>query len=212
MILKVCPAIGVVAMGVRPNYLEGLAAWHVRRLAGLVDQVEPSIGQIDQTKAVSRLPKTGPYTPALPGDVPDIRTADANTPMGQAKVTLLPSGKVLNVNVAESPAHRDLGLQNRTLGPDGDGSDGMLFKWPEDTSETLTGRNVTFPVGAVWFDSSGMYVDHARLLPGDGIGKTPRGKARYALQVHGDAADALGFGPGVSMNIGEPNKTINLGG
>ena len=118
------------------------------------------------------------------------------------------------MQVAETPALRQTGLQNRDdLGD----YDGMLFRgYPGDATNAFHNAGVNFPVSAAWFDSSGTYVDHAHLLPGDGTPVRPKAPYQSALEVHRDDFDSLGLGPGASISVADDkdqskNGTVNLG-
>lgn len=150
----------------------------------------------------------GNATPKAPGHAPGEQ-------FPESYVTVNPAdggkGKQLKVLVADSPARRALGLQNS---PDLSGHDGMLLKWPADTIGSLHNRNVSVPVGATWFNSSGLFVDHQHMLPDDGTAKTPKGPHRYVLETNAKDCtdcDSLGIGPGCSLDMGtDPNSATTL--
>jgi uncharacterized membrane protein (UPF0127 family) len=117
-------------------------------------------------------------------------------------VNVFPGNKELNVLVADTPALRETGVQNRDdVGMANGTYDGMVFQWSEDTQAALHNKNVSFPVSAAWFDSSGMYVDHTHLRPGQATPVSPKGKHRSVLELHSDDWDALGMGPNSSISI-----------
>lgn len=151
--------------------------------------------QADETQSPHNRPQMTPV------GSPPFTVGNPNTPGERyptANVVLKPSGKQLRVRVADTPALRKTGLQNT---PDmGTDFDGMLFKWPGDAQATLHNHGVDFPVSATWFDSSGMYVDHAHMLPNDGTPKTASKPHRYALEVHSRDWDSLGLGPGAAIS------------
>jgi len=116
-------------------------------------------------------------------------------------VNVFPGNEELNVLVADTPALRETGVQNRDdVGMANGTYDGMVFQWSEDTQAALHNKNVTFLLVAAWFDSSGMYVDHTICaLPGYSC--KPKGKHRSVLELHSDDWDALGMGPNSSISI-----------
>ena len=193
------------------RFEDALWGWHLRKLVKRLEaQVNPDAG-------MTKLPNQGPWAPQAP-DGP-YRTPDASVQFPTGNVQHQPSGKTLKVLVANTPALRATGLQNRDdVGVDGAEYDGMLFQWPADTRATMHNKGVSFPVAAAFFDSSGMYRDHFGMLPDDGTPKTDLYHHRYALEMHQDAADALGLGPGSSISVADSGKsgekenpTINLG-
>jgi uncharacterized membrane protein (UPF0127 family) len=116
-----------------------------------------------------------------------------------AKMNLAPSGKTLSVMVAPTPGARAIGLSNT---PDLDNHDGLLMTWPANAGPTtLQNSGVNIPLDAHWFDSSGLWVDHAQLLPDDPTPVTGGGGHRYLLETN--ANNDFGIGPGTSMTLGE---------
>jgi len=135
--------------------------------------------QIDARHGAHGLPNQGPYAPEAPTLEPDIRGQRGSVPTGSAfgtgKVNVFPGNKELNVLVADTPALRETGVQNRDdVGMANGTYDGMVFQWSEDTQAALHNKNVSFPVSAAWFDSSGMYVDHTHLRPGQATPVSPK--------------------------------------
>lgn len=164
---------------------------------------------VERNRNTSNLPDQGAYRPAPPSDNPE------GTPgYPTANVEVQPSGKKLHVMVADTPALRQTGVQNRD---DMGDYDGMLFRgYPGYVQHPFHNANVNFPVSAAWFDSSGTYVDHRHLLPGDGTPVRPKAPYQMALEVHRDDFDSLGLGPGASISVADDkdqskNGTVNLG-
>lgn len=164
------------------------------------------------------LPSQGPFKPGFQRGVPDIRTNEASVHFDEGHLQVEPSGQHLHVLVASTPAARALGVQNRDdVGMASGTYDGMLFQWGQDTQAALHGKNVSFPLSAAFFDSSGAYVDHFHLIPGEYPGKKASAVHQSALEVHRDDWDALGIGPGSQISLmdnkdgAKPNPPIQLG-
>lgn len=171
----------------------------------LIERAQEDIVQGPHTRPEQTPIGEPPYTRADPNR-PDERYPTAN-------VVLRPSNKNLRVKVADTPALRKVGFQNTAEPTD---YDGLLFKYPGDARASLHNAGVDFPVSATWFDSSGMYVDHAHMLPEDATPKHPKAEHRYILEVPSRDWDALGLGPGASMSVADEkdqsrNGTVQLG-
>jgi uncharacterized membrane protein (UPF0127 family) len=168
------------------------------------------VGTTDTNKNTSALPRRGAFSPEPPTDVPGERypTAPMNVyPADGSK------SKTIHVRVADTPSLRAAGLQNTAEPED---YHGVFMSWPGDAQATLHNRNVSFPVAAVYFDSSGMYRDHQLLKAGDPTPVPARVRHRHVLEVPKNKFAALGLGPGARVSMAEEedqsrNGTINLG-
>ena len=150
------------------------------------------------------LPSQGPFKPGYQRGVPDIRTNEASVHFDEGHLQIEPSGAHLHVLVARTSAARAMGLQNRDdVGIANGTYDGLLMDWGQDTQASLHGKNVSFPFSAAFFDSEGMYRDHAHFIPGEYPGKKASAVHQTALEVHRDDWDSLGIGPGSRVSLME---------
>lgn len=148
----------------------------------------------------------GPSTPAAPAPSEAERFPESFVTVRSADG----KSKQLKVAVADSPARRAIGLQN-TGDLTGSETDGLLMTWPSETTAKLQNANIVHPVGAVFFDSQGMYRDHFLMNADDPTPKTAKASHRYALEVHGDKMDSFGLGPGCSLDLGtDPDSATQL--
>lgn len=188
-------------MPFKPTYSEEMRAFGIKRLlerAQDYDQEERSRVSRDR----SNLPRQGAWAPEAPSDEPGEKYPTAEVHVNNKK---------LRVRVADTPALRKVGLQNRPDAGASEGFDGLLFRWPQDAQATMHNAFVNFPVSCAWFDSNSTYVDHAHMLANDATPKTPKGSHRYALEVHSKDWDSLGIGPGTQISIADAKDTTKSG-
>lgn len=104
----------------------------------------------------------------------------------------------LNVGVADTPETRAMGMRNAL--PDANQA-ALLMSWPYDkTVATLSNANVPIPVHASFYGADGQHVGQFSMAAGDSTPMTAPAPHKYALELHQDWADALGIGPGCSIN------------
>ncbi|MFN2608090.1 MAG: DUF192 domain-containing protein [Acidimicrobiales bacterium] len=105
--------------------------------------------------------------------------------------------------VADTQAQQEQGLMNRT---DLSGYDGMLFRFPADTSVQFYMKDTPMPLSIAWFDSSGRFVSSSDMEPCLGTAQCPLFSAaapyRDALEVAKGGLGTLGIGPGAHLTVG----------
>jgi uncharacterized membrane protein (UPF0127 family) len=107
--------------------------------------------------------------------------------------------------LAETAAQQELGLMNRT---DVGGYDGMLFRFPADTTVAFYMKDTPLPLSIAFFDGSGQFVSTADMAPCIHQATCPTFSAarpyRWALEVPQGALPRLGIGPGTRLVAGGP--------
>lgn len=105
--------------------------------------------------------------------------------------------------LADTPAQQELGLMRRS---DLGGYDGMLFRFPTDTSVEFYMKDTPLPLSIAWFDASGRFVSAADMEPClDTLVCPTYGAAapyRYALEVPKGGLGGLGIGAGSHLTVG----------
>jgi uncharacterized membrane protein (UPF0127 family) len=110
---------------------------------------------------------------------------------------ILPQGTTLQVELADTPARRQLGYMFReAVGPE----DGMLLLFDDEGFHSLWMKNVTFTLDILWMAGDGRVVD---VSPGTPPCREdpcahylPMARARYVLELAGGRAAELGIGTG----------------
>jgi uncharacterized membrane protein (UPF0127 family) len=107
--------------------------------------------------------------------------------------------------LAETAAQQELGLMNRT---DVGGYDGMLFRFPTDTTVAFYMKDTPLPLSIAFFDGSGQFVSTADMAPCIHQATCPTYGAarpyRWALEVPQGALPRLGIAPGTRLVAGGP--------
>ena len=107
--------------------------------------------------------------------------------------------------LADTVAQHELGLMNRT---DVGGYDGMLFRFPADTSASFYMKDTPLPLSIAFFDASGQFVSTADMAPCVHQDSCPLFNAprpyRYALEVPQGALPRLAIGAGTRLVTGGP--------
>lgn len=107
--------------------------------------------------------------------------------------------------LAETAAQQELGLMNRT---DIGGYDGMLFKFPTDSTASFYMQDTPLPLSIAFFDASGQFVSTADMAPCIHQATCPLYNAarpyRWALEVPQGALPRLAIGPGTRLTAGGP--------
>ncbi|MDQ3896947.1 MAG: DUF192 domain-containing protein [Actinomycetota bacterium] len=102
--------------------------------------------------------------------------------------------------LAETAAQQERGLMNRT---DVGGYDGMLFRFPSDTTSTFWMKDTPLPLSIAFFDATGRFVSTADMAPCIHQPSCPTysaaGPYRYALEVPQGALPRLGIGEGTRL-------------
>jgi uncharacterized membrane protein (UPF0127 family) len=105
--------------------------------------------------------------------------------------------------LAETETQRARGLMGRR---DLAGYDGMIFRFPGDTTATFYMRNVPIPLSVAWFDAAGRFVSAADMAPCPDREGCPSYGAerpyRLALEVPGGGLARLDVGPGSAIELG----------
>jgi uncharacterized membrane protein (UPF0127 family) len=106
---------------------------------------------------------------------------------------------------ASTAAARAAGLSGR--GGFG-GYAGMLFTFPEPTTDVFSMAHITIPLSVAWFDGTGRFVGEAGMAPCPGGVDCPyyHAPARYSLALEvprGDLPD-YGIGPGSILRTAGP--------
>jgi uncharacterized membrane protein (UPF0127 family) len=113
------------------------------------------------------------------------------------------SGPSLCALLADTEQRRQTGLMARhDLG----GYDGMVFRFPAQTTSSFYMRNTPLPLSIAWFDASGRFVGSADMAPCPDRPDCPLyGPNRpylFGLEVTQGGLKALGVGPGSSIAVG----------
>ncbi|MDQ4132945.1 MAG: DUF192 domain-containing protein [Actinomycetota bacterium] len=116
-------------------------------------------------------------------------------------------GTLRHALLADTTEQHSRGLMNRT---DLAGYDGMLFRFPSDTTGTFYMLNTPLPLSIAWFDADGRFVSATDMEPCLNRSDCPTyaasGPYRYALEVpQGDLAE-LGIGPGSRLELEESSS------
>ncbi len=105
--------------------------------------------------------------------------------------------------LAETAAQQARGLMNRT---DLAGYDGMLFRFPSDTTNGFYMKDTPMPLSIAWFDAEGRFVSSADMEPCLDRIDCPTYHAtrpyRYALEVPQGGLAEMGIGPGSQLTVG----------
>lgn len=104
--------------------------------------------------------------------------------------------------VAESRQQRAQGLMGVT---DLGGYDGMLFRFPTDTTAGFWMKDTPMPLTIAYFDASGAFVSSADMAPcpdEDCPVHDPDGPYRAAVEVPSDRSGELGIGAGTVLVTG----------
>lgn len=104
--------------------------------------------------------------------------------------------------LADTMPERDRGLMFvRDLA----GYDGMVFRWPAETTEAFYMKNTLIPLSVAWFDSSGRFVSSADMAPCPEASACPLFSAAapytVAIEVPRGGLTRLGIGPGSSLTL-----------
>ncbi len=104
--------------------------------------------------------------------------ADVN--VGLPKVKLDVAGQVINVEVAATPATREIGLMNRfSIPPD----EGMVFVFERPQPLSFWMRNTFTPLSIAFIDADGRILNIDDMVPRTDDPHPSRGAALYALEM-----------------------------
>ncbi len=136
---------------------------------------------------------------AISSSAPAAQAAGDGARFGQV---ILPSGKKLQVEIADSPMRRQRGYMFRdAVGPE----DGMLFVFEDDDFHSFWMKNVTFELDILWLTPDGEVVDQSLRTPPckeDPCGHyQPLARARYVLELAGGRAKKLGMQRGDVLEL-----------
>ncbi len=110
------------------------------------------------------------------------------------------------VDVADTPAERDVGLMNVTTL---DLGKGMLFVFPEPAMLSFWMKNTKIPLEVMFFDALGEFVSTAQMIPCEGEPcpkYTAQSLSQYALEVNPDFREANGIGVGWRIDMKQVKK------
>ena len=115
---------------------------------------------------------------------------------------VLASGKRLQVEIADTPARRQIGYMFRdAVGPE----DGILFVFPEDSFHSFWMKNVSFELDLLWLAPEGQVVDQSLRTPpcveDPCENYRPLARARYVLELAGGRAKKLGIEQGHRLQL-----------
>lgn len=99
----------------------------------------------------------------------------------QNATTLGIGDKIVNVEIADTPASRDQGLMFRQYLDD---DSGMLFVFDDDDQRGFWMKNTIIPLSIAFLDSNGYILNIEDLIPHDCQSKYSNGPARYALEMN----------------------------
>jgi uncharacterized membrane protein (UPF0127 family) len=105
--------------------------------------------------------------------------------------------------LADTAEQQELGLMHRT---DLAGHDGMLFRFPSDTTIEFYMKDTLLPLSIAWFDSHGSFVSATDMDPCPSQLHCPTFASvapyRYALEVLRGQLAGQGIGPGSHLVVG----------
>lgn len=111
-----------------------------------------------------------------------------------------PAASIRCALLADTEAQQELGLMNRT---DIGGYDGMLFRFPTDTTVSFYMKDTPLPLSIAFFDSGGQFVSNTDMPPCVDRPSCPLFNAarpyRYALEVPQGALPRLGIAKGTRL-------------
>jgi len=115
---------------------------------------------------------------------------------------ILPGGRALDVEVAESPLRRQRGYMFREqVGPE----DGMIFLFEEAAFHSFWMKNVRFSLDILWMGGDGTVVDLSLQTPPCAEDPCPSympmARALYVLELAGGRAEKLGIRPGQTLQV-----------
>lgn len=105
---------------------------------------------------------------------------------------------VFQVEIADTPEERRVGLMNRASMPD---DHGMLFVFPEDEWLSFWMKNTTIPLSIAYIDSSGLIREIYDMEPLSEASVESRGSRRYALEVNQGAFAVRGVTVGMQVEL-----------
>jgi len=103
--------------------------------------------------------------------------------------------------LAETTAQVQRGLMGRS---DLAGYDGMVFRFPEDSSAGFYMQDVPVPLTVAWFDAQGRFVSSADMATCPDVNcptYRPAGPYRFALEVLSGGLGRLAVGPGSVLEV-----------
>lgn len=105
----------------------------------------------------------------------------------------------VQVDVAETPSHRERGLMFRTQMPE---DRGMIFVWDDESPRTFWMRNTCLPLDMLFIAKDGYIVGALEQVPV--LNEAPRGvscDAAYVLEVNAGYLRRHGVRPGQKLKF-----------
>ncbi len=117
--------------------------------------------------------------------------ASAGSTLAETATLVTASGRhSIEVEIADTPQSREIGLMNRDELADGTG---MLFDFHDSRPVSMWMKNTLIPLDMLFIDKSGTVVRIARNARPHSLEVIPSGKpVRYVLEINGGAAAAYG--------------------
>ena len=110
------------------------------------------------------------------------------------------SGRMVQAEIADTPAEREKGLSGREeLAP----GEGMLFVFPEDGVYSFWMKDMRFAIDILWISREGVIVDVRENVSPESYPAafTPRGEARYAVELPAGYAEEYSVRPGDAVRL-----------
>jgi hypothetical protein len=125
-----------------------------------------------------------------------------NACQGQPKVVIsTKAGRELSfqVEIADTPAKRELGLQyRRDLAAD----HGMIFLFPKESEQTFWMKNTPIPLDMIFINSQRKIVGIVeRAAPFSLDSRSVTGASQYVLEINGGLSQRYGFKAGDSVRF-----------
>ena len=145
----------------------------------------------------------GLVTPILPPDQTTSALPIGGLPTSAPQRAVI-NGLPFRLEVADTEDERRIGLSNRSsLGEDA----GMLFVFPQEGYWSFWMKNVLIPLDLLFMDSQGKIIAVYPMQTQPGVPdsqltryESPQA-AKYALEINGGLAAALGLRPGMSVEL-----------
>ena len=109
---------------------------------------------------------------------------------------LMAESYLFEVEIAETPALRELGLMNRHVLPD---NHGMLFVFPVKYTHCIWMHNTKIPLSAAFIDEQGIIVNIAEMQPDTDDSHCSATPVHYVIEMRSGWFREKGIAPGVHI-------------